>query len=315
MTLLRSGKLLAALALLLIFTGCGAAQRNERLQYEKTEETERPEAIRTPGTSGLPEITVTPEAAGTIKKNVYLNDVNVGGRSVSELSASLEKHAADTYKAPVNAVVNKRTWSVKPEKAGKRLNIEKTVQALVNAGEGDRVKYVFDTLPPSVKAADIKKRVRVIGSYTTTLLDRSDSRVNNIQLASEKINGTVIMPGEEFSFNRTVGRRTAAKGYEEAPIIVRTPEGPKKKKANGGGVCQISTTIYNAVEECGLKVTERHLHSKKVGYVPKGEDATVSFGSVDFRFVNTRSNPIMLKLNVNGKSLRVRILENTAGSV
>lgn len=284
---LCSIRLAPAAMLLLFLFGCGSTQPNERLSYD------RPDA--------------------TIKSNVLLDGDNVGGRRVSELLEVLGKYAAETDKSPADATVNSLNWTITPEKAGCRLNINKTIDALKNAGEGDKVDYVFDTIPPAVRADDLKKKITVIGKYTTTLLDRRDSRVNNIQLASDKINNTILRPGEEFSFNGVVGKRTAAKGYEEAPIIVRTPDGPKKKNAKGGGVCQISTTIYNAVEMSGLKVTERHIHSKDVGYVPRGNDATVSYGTVDFRFVNTRENPIMLKLYTDGKYLKVRILENTTG--
>jgi vancomycin resistance protein YoaR len=307
---LRSGRLVLVLTLLLIFTGCGGNIGNEKLSYEKPETTEKPEAVRMPDAFGAPEAAETPEAV--VKNNVFLGSENVGGRRISELPDMLEKYAAQTDTAPVNAAVNRKTWAVTPGKTGKRLNVGKTIDALKNAGEGDRIDYVFDTVQPSVRAADLKKKIRVIGKYTTVLLDRRDSRVNNIRLASGRINNTILEPGEEFSFNGIVGKRTAAKGYEEAPIIIRTPSGPKKKNAKGGGVCQISTTLYNAVEECGLKVTERHMHSKDVGYVPRGDDATVSYGSVDFRFVNSRSHPIMLKLGVSGKYLKVRILENSA---
>lgn len=282
---LRSVRLISAVMFLLFLFGCGETQRNERLTYKK------------------------PDTA--VKSNVLLGGNNVGGRTISELTEMLGKYATDTYEPPADASVNRQSWDITAEKSGKRLNIGKTIDALKNAREGGRVDYVFDAVKPSVTTADLKKKIKVISSYSTVLLDRSDNRVNNIFVASQKINNTILNPGEEFSFNGVVGKRTAAKGYEEAPIIKRTPEGPKKKKAKGGGVCQISTTIYNAVEECGLKVTERHIHSLDVGYVPRGDDATVSYGTVDFRFVNSRGNPIMLKLYLNGNSLKVTILENT----
>ena len=286
---LCSARLISVLMLLLLLFGCGGAPRTEKLSYDRSD--------------------------ATVKSNVLLDGDNVGGRRISELTDMLGKYAEETYVAPVDAAVNGENWAITSEKAGRRLNIDKTVDTLKNAGEGDRVDYVFETVLPSVSADILKQKIRVIGKYTTTLLDRSDNRVNNILLASKKINNTILNPGEEFSFNGIVGKRTAAKGYEEAPIIIRTPDGPKKKKANGGGICQISTTMYNAVEKCGLKVTERHIHSKDVGYVPRGDDATVSYGTVDFRFVNTRKNPIMLKLYLNGRFLKVRILENTIGSL
>lgn len=157
--------------------------------------------------------------------------------------------------------------------------------------------------------ADKKGKKVVIASYTTKLLDRSNNRINNIDIASEKLNKKLINPGEEFSFNKAVGRRTEAKGYEEAPIIIMTEDGPEKSEGVGGGVCQLSTTLFNAVEEAKLKITERHLHSKKIGYVPKGEDATVVYGKMDFKFINTRENPIEIRVKLTKKSLTVKLFE------
>ncbi|NLY97595.1 MAG: VanW family protein [Clostridiaceae bacterium] len=149
-----------------------------------------------------------------------------------------------------------------------------------------------------------------IGSFETPLLDKSESRVNNIKLAARKLDGYKIKPGKEFSFNRVVGKRTMEKGYKVAPIIILSPEGPKGSEDIGGGVCQLSSTLYSAVNKAGLKVTERHPHSKKVPYIDEGYDATVDFGRYDLKFVNTRSNPIKLNVIINNDSVSVKILED-----
>lgn len=310
---LRSSWLTLIIAALLpLFSGCGQGPAGEKLSYDRPDDKPQTSSQTNPqaGTETRPETFAG--GAGIINENVRLEGQNVGGRPISEISAQISKRASATAKKPVNATFNSKTWAIIPGKKGKSINVEKTVAALSGAKKSARVRYVYDELSPAVSADALKGKIRVIGEYTTTLLDRSDSRVNNIWLASRKINYTILAPGEEFSFNRTVGRRTAAKGYEEAPIIVKTPEGPKKKKAKGGGICQISTTMYNAVEKSGLKVTERHMHSKNVGYVPRGDDATVSYGSVDFRFVNNREHSVMLRVRLNRKSLTVRILENSS---
>ena len=313
----RSLRIVLLALVVLLSSGCGeTVQQRPRQEETARNETVQWEAARN---QRVREETIPQNERlsydvqpTVVKNNVFLGRRNVGGLSATGLSAQLMEYAAKKDKAPVNAVLTK-SWAVKSGKAGKKLNVEKTVSALLNARQGARLGYVFETVQPEVTSAQLKKNINVIGRYTTILLDRRASRVNNILLASKKINNTVLQPGEEFSFNRIVGRRTSAKGYEEAPIIIHTPLGPAKKNANGGGICQISTTIYNAVEACGLKVTERHMHSKMVGYVPKGEDATVFFGSVDFKFVNSRQNPIMIKVYVGAKRLKVRILENSSG--
>jgi len=140
-------------------------------------------------------------------------------------------------------------------------------------------------------------------------LDDSENRVDNIDTASDCLNNEKVLPGQEFSFNETLGRRTAEKGYKKAPIIKRTESGPIKAYAVGGGICQLSTTLYNAVEKAGLEITERHSHSKKVPYVDQGKDAMVSYGSSDFRFKNNRQNPVVIKSEISDGKVTVRLYE------
>lgn len=245
-----------------------------------------------------------------VKDGVSFEDKNVGGMKESEVLHLIQSYAEKLDKEPVNAEISDKTWKIQDEKPGQKVNIQKSLEMVLNAEEKEKVKAVVEQLKPLVSSEDLRKNFVVIGSYTTPLLDRTDNRVNNIDLASERIDGIKIAPGEEFSFNRAVGKRTEAKGYEEAPIIIKTVEGPKKGTGVGGGICQVSSTLYNAVEEGGLEVTERHLHSKKVGYVPKGEDATVAYGSIDFKFRNNRAYPIMIRTYLKRKSLTVKIIEN-----
>jgi vancomycin resistance protein YoaR len=149
-----------------------------------------------------------------------------------------------------------------------------------------------------------------IGSAVTPLLDRSKTRINNIKLACEYLYNLEIRPGEEFSFNGELGKRTNAKGYKKAPVIIRTKDGPKKGYGTGGGICQLSSTLYNAVDDAGLKITERHNHSKSVGYVEKGRDAAVVYGKKDFKFVNSRPNTVIIRTYLDEDSLTVKIFEN-----
>jgi vancomycin resistance protein YoaR len=245
-----------------------------------------------------------------VKENVYLDNENVGGMGEMELWVKITEYALNNDIEPVDASINKKTWDIIYGKTGKKVNIEKTADAVLNANEGERLNYIVENVQPEITSKDIKNKVKVIGNYSTVLLNRSKSRINNIKLACSKLNYKILQPDEEFSFNDTVGKRSAGKGYKVAPIIVNTKDGPKYKPAYGGGVCQISSTMYNAVRDCNLKVTERHPHSKKVGYVPKGKDATVSYGTMDFKFVNNRDHPIMLRFYLGKRSLTVKIIEN-----
>ena len=116
------------------------------------------------------------------------------------------------------------------------------------------------------------------------------NRSNNVELASKKINGVILLPGETFSYNQTVGKRTIAAGFKEASIY--TSSGIEN--GIGGGICQVSSTLYNAVLQANLEIVERKNHSYYISYIPLGKDATVSYGSVDFKFKNSRSYPIKI---------------------
>lgn len=246
-----------------------------------------------------------------IKDNVYLENNNFGGLKKSDAAEKIMKSAQESDIQVREAKLNGRTWEIEEkEKNGKKLNLDKTLNLLLNAKEGDRVNFVFEGVEPQITEEKLKKNIRLIGSFTTRLMDKQDSRINNIEIAAEDIDYQIIEPGEEFSFNNSLGKRTKSKGYEVAPIIKKTEEGYKKGYGVGGGICQLSSTLFNAVEEGGLEVTERHVHSKEVGYIAKGRDATVSYGSVDFKFRNNSRYPVMIRTFIGSSNVTVKILEN-----
>ncbi|HOM02758.1 MAG TPA: VanW family protein [Acetivibrio sp.] len=244
-----------------------------------------------------------------VKYNVYLKDINVGGKSKSEVEQIIWELSNGIDTPPKDAVLNEETLEITPEEPGKKLDIESTLEAVLSAKEGERVEPVVQEMKPKITQKDVEKTIVEIASYSTPLLDDSENRVDNIDTASEYLNNEKVQPGEEFSFNGTLGRRTAEKGYKKAPIIKRTQSGPKKGYGIGGGICQLSTTLYNAVEKAGLEITERHSHSKKVPYVPQGKDAMVAYGSSDFRFKNNRQNPIVIKSEIKDGKVTVRLYE------
>lgn len=127
-----------------------------------------------------------------------------------------------------------------------------------------------------------------IASVSTPLLDKSPGRLKNIELAAGQINGAVIPPGASFSFNQAVGERTAEKGYQKA-IVFRDKE---QIQGLGGGICQLSSTLYLAAQQGGLEVTERHAHQLPVHYVDQDQDAAIEFGSLDLVFVNNTDRPL-----------------------
>lgn len=146
-----------------------------------------------------------------------------------------------------------------------------------------------------------------ISSFSTKIYIKESGRQHNISLTTSKLNGTIIKPGETFSFCNTVGKATAAEGYEKADIY--DSEG-NIIQGYGGGNCQVSSTLYNAVlSSPNLTVLERHEHSRKVNYVEAGKDAAVSYGSVDFKFRNDNNYSIKIYASNTPDSVDVRIVK------
>ena len=145
-------------------------------------------------------------------------------------------------------------------------------------------------------------KVELIASFYTYYGESSENRKHNVKLASEKIDGTILAPEEEFSFNDIVGKRTEEQGFKTAYII----KDGEFVEGVGGGVCQVSSTLYNAVLLADLTVTRVQAHSLPVSYVAPSFDAMVSSAS-DFRFVNTLSAPITIKMTADGKYVRCDI--------
>jgi hypothetical protein len=156
---------------------------------------------------------------------------------------------------------------------------------------------------PPVKEENKQTSKKPLGSYQTPLLSRDKERIDNIKLAIKKINGHKLKPGEVFSFNDIVGKRDAENGFKVAAVIVKG----EFEEDIGGGVCQLSSTIFNAAGKAGMEIIERHSHSKAVRYVPEGRDAAVSYGYLDLKFKNNRNYPVEFKAKIEDKKLKVYI--------
>jgi vancomycin resistance protein VanW len=144
---------------------------------------------------------------------------------------------------------------------------------------------------------------KVIAAFSTSLRGRAHSQVHNVRLALAALDGAVIRPGAEFSFNRTVGPWTVDRGYRRAPVSFSG----EMVLDWGGGVCQASTTLYNAALLAGLPILERHRHHWPASYVPPGQDAAVAYPGVDLRFRNSLASPIRVSARIVGESVRVRL--------
>ena len=172
-----------------------------------------------------------------INKEVYLEGKNLKGLNIGQIREMLAKYSKETDIEPKNATFDKVKWKIEPEKKGRRLNIDKTIELILQSHEGEKIEPIVEEVKPEITSDRISQNIVEIGSFSTEILDDQESRVSNIEIASEYINDVKVMPGEEFSFNKVLGKRTREKGYEKAPIIVKGKKGPKKAYGVGGGIC------------------------------------------------------------------------------
>ena len=171
-------------------------------------------------------------------------------------------------------------------------------KAILGDQSAEEYTIPLKTLYPSVTTNMIGTEAfpDLLSSFSTRYSTSDRDRTTNLQLAANKINGTVLMPGETFSYNKVVGERTIAAGYKEAPIYVSG----EVVDGLGGGICQITSTLYNAVVYANLEVTQRSNHQFVPSYVGASRDATVVYGSIDFQFKNNRNYPIKIVCSVSG---------------
>lgn len=208
--------------------------------------------------------------------------------------------------------------SVQSEQSGRSLDVMATahhIETTFRPG-GKEVTAVVREEKPEILASQLEGQDVKIGEYRTRFNPGLRGRTTNIRVACAAIEGTVLMPGDSFSFNKATGKRTWEKGYRMAHIFERKPGETESQVVDGlaGGVCQVSSTLYNAVRKSNnaletgrIAIVERNSHSLPVTYVPRGLDATVAWPSLDFRFRNTLSHPIYLRTHVRGSRLTIEV--------
>ena len=218
----------------------------------------------------------------------------------------IEKIHNEIYKEPVDAYYTTNPFTVYPSENGLdfKISVEEAKQ-LITAEAKDEYTIPLKTLYPSVTTSMIGTEAfpDQLASFSTNYNTRDTDRTTNLRLAANKVNGTVLMPGETFSYNKVVGQRTIAAGYKEAPIYVNG----QVVDGLGGGICQISSTLYNAVIYANLDIVTRSNHQFVPSYVTASRDATVVYGSTDFQFKNNRKYPIKIMCSVSGGVASVRI--------
>ena len=210
----------------------------------------------------------------------------------------IDKIHNEIYKEPVNAYYTTNPYVVYPHENGVDFNISvDEANAMLNEVK-DEYEIPLKYTAPSVTTNMIGTEAfpDLLAKFSTNYNARDTDRTTNLRLAAEKINGTVLMPGETFSYNTIVGERTIAAGYKEAAMY----QNGEVVDGLGGGICQISTTLYNAVLYSNLEIVERRNHQFVPSYASAGRDATVVYGSIDFRFKNTRNYPVKILCTVSG---------------
>ncbi len=247
-----------------------------------------------------------PKNATVDKKDGKTILPSVDGVTRAPQKIDVDKIAAEAKAEPKNATVDKKDGkTILPSVDGVEFDVE---EARKIVGDGSEQSY---TVPvkrtPAEVTADRLAEVLfsdTLASTSTSLNAGNRSRTNNVRLACEHINGTILNPGDEFSYNGVVGERTAARGFQSAGAYANG----KVVDEVGGGVCQPSSTLYMAVLRADLEVTERHNHSFTVAYTPLGEDATVSWGGPDFRFKNNTKYPVKIVASQSGSSCNMKII-------
>ncbi|MDO4543873.1 MAG: VanW family protein [Clostridia bacterium] len=190
-------------------------------------------------------------------------------------------------------------------KDGRSLSAKEVFECVINSGT-DEVVIGAQRIAPDVTTDSLQQQNSLISTYTTSFDSstlRKENRVFNITKAAELIDGVVVEPDEVFSINETIGDRNKKNGWKTAGAI----SGGKYVQEYGGGVCQVSSTLFNAVMMADLKIVERHHHSWPMSYVPIGRDATISTGTKDFRFQNTTEYPVTIRTYVDQSAYSLTI--------
>lgn len=283
-----------------------AKQMDEPEQDNQFSITEN-ELIVTRGHSGrriLPE-----QVALLVGKRILSNDfspLELTTDTVYPQEITAEYLESEVCGDPIDASyrVENQHLEIIPEKIGVTMN-QKEAETIIRESTGDTIRIPVVTTQPSLSASQLRASLFCdrLGTYSSRYNAGDTNRSYNIALACKNINEVVLAPGDVFSYNDTVGPRTAARGFRTAHVYV----GNKVEDGIGGGICQVSSTLYNTAVLSDLKIVSRTNHSLPVSYVPMGRDATVSYGSIDFKFENNTSAPIKIVATASGGQTTISV--------
>ena len=244
----------------------------------------------------------------SIKHDEYKN-ISVPLKMSAPPELTLEKFDGLVYTDPVDSYykIENNTVEVIPEQTGRYINKDEAAEFLPLVREGgDVVKIPYYVSYAEITADVLTEKLfnATLGSYSTNYGGSTSNRKANVARASQLINEKVVAPGEVFSFNDTVGDRTTSNGFYTATEYING----KSVQGIGGGTCQVSTTLYSAALYADMQIVHRENHVMTVGYVPLGQDATVAYGSVDFKFRNSSDYPIKIVSSADGGTIYVSII-------
>lgn len=233
----------------------------------------------------------------------YLNDALVDEQNLNQLITIIQ---TKTFIAPTNAYIDE-TGSVIEGVSGVQLDKQLFRILFYESfyqGKTGELEVPLQTVHPKVTAELLAEIYdENINRFQTFYAESSKERAHNIKLSTEAIDNKIIFPGEIFSFNKIVGERTVEKGYQKATVIVKG----EFSEDIGGGICQVSSTLFNAVLMNNIQILERYSHSRAVPYVPPGKDAAVSWWGPDFVFKNNNAFPILIKAKANNGVLDIKL--------
>lgn len=251
-----------------------------------------------------------------IQNNLFYDNIlNCILNNNTSFEIPVEQFEADTvdieaiyneiHKDPIDAYYSTNPYEIHKEEDGLDFAISLNEAKKIVSQDQETFTIPLKVLKPKVTVKSLGQEAfpDLLASYSTTYSTGNYNRSTNISLAARSVNGYVLMPGETFSYNSTVGQRTAARGYKEAGVYLNG----EVTTGLGGGICQVSSTLYNAILLANLEIVERSNHTFKPTYVPAGQDATVSWGAPDFKFKNNRNYPIRITATAGNGSVSFNV--------
>lgn len=255
--------------------------------------------------------TVNKEAFRERLMNAFLNEdystIALEREIATSVAIDIDKVYSEVHSEVKDAYLEKGEDGSKiiPHVLGVDFDLE-AARIEYNRSPDEIIRIPLEITQPKIQTKHLETNLfkYCLAEVETHFSPKKVERTANVRLAAQLVNGTILNPGEEFSYNKVVGPRTTARGFKAAAIFAQG----EVVDGIGGGICQVSSTIYMAALRANMKITERRNHAFYVDYTPKGEDATVVYGSIDFRFVNTSEYPVKIVATSKNNYIRVQIM-------